>query len=751
MWGIVLTTVLTACSVRKFVPENEVLFAGSQVELDSAQNAEQPKKLRNTLQDVLSPEPNTKFLGMRPGLYFWYKVNKDSSTGFITRFLNRQFGEKPVYLSDVQEGQMEELLRNRLDNRGFFYSQAQASELVKDSGFATAMNYRILLQKPYRMEKLVVETDSSRAGRQIHDIMKESPIQPGQRFDLNAFELERKRVEEELRKDGYFKFDSNYLIYEADTNRYQKRNFDLFVNFKQGVPEKAKIPYRVEEVNIFANHQSRDTVYRDTTRYQDKNYLQDEVYFKPKYLDPFITMKEGERYSPEHSKSTARRLSSLGSYKYVNINYQETDTTAVDSTGGLRANIYLIPLKKRSIQVELKAITKSNNFTGPNLAVRFLNRNLFKGGENLSTTARAGYEQQIGGNNEQGALSSILLGLDNELVFPRVISPFKINTDFFKYAIPKTKTGLSLEYLDRGGLYSLFSATAKFGYIWQANKFVTHEINPVEINYVNLLQTSPEFEEILEENAFLANSFQQEFISGLLYTFTYNGLVDPQKPHQFFTQVNFETAGNSLSLVAGEGDSGKQEIFGQQFAQFAKADIDFRYHFRFAKDQRIATRFFAGLGMPYGNSDVMPFSRQYFAGGPYSVRAFQIRSLGPGTYSDPQNNDSFFDQTGNLRLEANAEYRFPIINFLKGALFMDAGNIWTTGQNPSTLRGGQFSSNFLNELGIGSGFGLRVDIQSFVIRGDLAFPMHDPALPEGERWGFQWSDPVFNFAIGYPF
>ena len=179
-----------------------------------------------------------------------------------------------------------------------------------------------------------------------------------------------------------------------------------------------------------------------------------------------------------------------------------------------------------------------------------------------------------------------------------------------------------------------------------------------------------------------------------------------------------------------------------------------RYHFNFGKEQKIATRFFAGYGLPYGNSEVLPFTKQYFSGGPYSVRAFRTRSLGPGTFplnSEDDREDIFFDQSGNVRLEANIEYRYPIFGVVKGAVFADAGNVWNTDNDETSLPGGEFSSSFINELGIGVGTGVRVDIQGFVIRLDYAVPIHTPFKPEGERYGFEIDNSVLNFAIGYPF
>ena len=357
------------------------------------------------------------------------------------------------------------------------------------------------------------------------------------------------------------------------------------------------------------------------------------------------------------------------------------------------------------------------------------------------------------------------------MIIPRLLFPVEFNTNFFEYDIPKTKISLGGDYLRRAQLFTLASLNASFGYFWNANKYVTHQFNPISLNYVRLSNTSPEFEDILKANPYLQSSFDQEFIAGLTYSFIYNGMIDLNKKNVFFVNTNFDTAGNTMSLFGSENEMGKKEVLGLDYAQYAKLDIDFRFHHRLGNQSLIATRLFAGYGLPYGNSDVMPFSKQYFAGGPYSVRAFRTRSLGPGTFNPNEPNmlepdlpegeeqtlySGYRDQTGNIRFEANAEYRFPIVTYLNGAFFVDAGNVWTSEAQPETTNlnsngSGKFGKDFLNELGIGTGAGLRIDIQSFVIRFDLAFPLHDPSKPQGDRWVNDFGSPVFNFAIGYPF
>lgn len=735
------------------MPEDEKLYRGATIEIEADSTVANVKGLKTELETYLRPEPNSKFLGMYLGLYFHYK-NQKEHPGFINRWLNKKIGQKPVYQSDVKPFEVEDILRNRLENKGFFYSTASSAFEEKET--EATVNYTLKVTKPYRMASFKLDSMPSPIYADVKQEVKKSPFQKDMRFDLSNMKLERQRIDLALKKKGYYNMNPDFFIFEADTNQYKNKRFDLFLRLKAEVPKKSTIPYRVSKLNIFPNYDLRDSTYANKIRFNEKNYYQDTLFIKPKYLDKYVTLKEGEFYNPETSRNTARRLSSIGAYKYVNIQYNEIDSLQSDTLGILEANIFLSPLTKRAIRAELQAVTKSNNFAGPNLALTYSNRNLFKGGEVLNITTNVGYETQFA-SGENAGLSSIELGLKGELIFPRVISPFRIDENFFEYAIPKTKTSLGVNYLSRSKLYTLISGNGLFGYSWNANRFITYEFNPISINYTKLSNTTSEFQAILDDNPFLQRSFDQQFISGMTFSFTYNGMIDSSDSNQFFLNATLDVAGNSISLFDKASEPGEPNNFlGLQYAQYAKADVDFRFHLNFGKQkqQTLATRLFAGYGLAYGNSEVIPYVKQYFSGGPYSVRAFRTRSLGPGTYDEDDatsSDGSYFDQTGNIRLEANAEYRFPLFSFFKGAVFADAGNVWNSKGNPTFNGKDKFSSNFINELGMGTGIGLRIDVQGFVIRFDLAAPFHDPAEALGKRWDFKADEPVLNFAIGYSF
>jgi len=749
LYFILLVVLTSSCSVNKFLPEDKTLFTGAEIEVNTEEDKE-ISELKSKLNSAIERNTNSKFLGMRPGLYYHFKAQRENP-GFINKFLNKQIGEDPYYFESFDIDADENILTNRLQNSGYFGSKVTSTVERDSTDRSTSVKYSIDLVKPYRLKSYSLQKtleDTLTIYKDIQSSLQSSIIKENGLFDLTQLKAERDRIDLYLKQRGYYNFNSDFLIFEADTNRYDQRSFDLFLRLKTKVPKKSLVPYVVDEVNIYPNRSlSSETEIKDTTNYMGYNFIQDSVFFKPKRLEPYILIEPDKAYNPKTSKYTSRRLSSIQTYKFVNINYTETDTVE-DNVGNrhLKADIYLSPLNKRSLRLELQAVTKSNNFSGPNLSVVYSNRNLFKGGELLRLSASGGYEQQFFGKTDDQGLSSIQLGLNASILFPRLIFPIDLS-ESFEYAIPKTKVSLSLDHLNRTQLYTLNSVSSSFGYLWEGNTYVTHELRPINIQYVSLGKTSDEFDQILDENPFLRRSFDQQFIAGLTYNFTYDEIVDQSKSGGLYFGANYDMAGNGLNFLGSENEQGKNTFLGLEYAHYIKADLELRYHLKLDNDrQKLVGRIFGGVGQPLGTTQSLPFVKQFFSGGPYSVRAFRIRSLGPGTYSPEDGSNSFFDQSGDIKLEANLEYRFPITEYLNGAFFADAGNVWLMQENEA-LPGGRFSSSFINELGAGVGFGLRVDIQGFVIRLDLASPIKEPTA----SWNFDASSPVLNFAIGYPF
>lgn len=738
--------VIYSCSVKRFIPENETLYKGSNFKFETEEKIRNLKAIQEELQSVLKPKPNSSKLG----LLARYKVQKEKP-GFIYRFIDKKIGEDPVYLSNIDIETTKSIIINRLENLGFFYSTV-TSEIIKGSKKSEVI-YTVSIKPSYVMETYQLNTDTLSIYKEIEKTLNKSLLKKGERFNLANLKGERERIDLNLKSKGYYNFNADFLIFEIDTNQYKNRRFDLFLRLKRDTPKKALIPYQLDSINVYPNYTINNNYkLADTTTINDINFIQDSLFFKPKRLRPFLLFNKGQAYNPGKFSSTSRRLSSISTYKFVNVQFEEKPILETDTIGHLNTKVYLSPLNKRALNAELQANTKSNGFTGPTLALSYTNRNLFKGGEVLKLTGDFSYETQAGTESSStSGLSSTQLGFTVDLSFPRLIFPMDLSEQF-KYNIPKTIISTGVEYLNRSKLYNLNSFNASFGYEWNANDYVYHTINPISTSYTKLANSSEEFDAILEENTYLKSSFEQQLISGLTYSFTYNEMGKSKKKNPFYFNSNIDLAGNSLGLFSSKNsDTESKTILGVEFAQYAKIDTDARLYFNIGKEQTIATRLYGGYGYAYGNSTVLPFSRQFFSGGPNSIRAFRTRSIGPGTYTPEDTTvTSYFDRSGDIKLEANIEYRFPIYSYFKGAFFVDAGNVWLRNENTS-LSGGKFSSNFINELAIGAGVGLRIDIQSFVLRFDWAAPLHSPSLNQTSSYSFDASNGILNFAIGYPF
>jgi outer membrane protein insertion porin family len=756
--GLVLLLLLGSCGVKKFIPENETLYTGAELVLNADLPKREMKGLQSELSGLIHPDPNRKLLGTRFRLWAHYKGSKEKP-GFINKFLNNQFGEKPVYFSQVNTQRTLDILMNRLENKGYFYG---TSEVVKEEKkITTSLEYQLNFGDAYRLASYEILGDTLSIMKKIDSLMGTTLMEAGERFDLELFKQERTRIERELKTIGYYNFSGDLLIFEADTNQYEDRRFDLYLRLKSEVPEKAIYPYSIKDITVFPDYALNTTLSNaDTVSIDGIDVVQEDLVFKPDLLVSYVLFEKGAKFDPQKSRLTSNRLSSIGNFRYVNITFDETDSVrGEDGTYPLDAKILLSPLNKRSLRAEVQGVTKSNSFVGPALILTYRNLNIFNGGEVFSLSGKVGYETQIA-QGERDRLTSTEFGVQAGLVFPRVLFPIPV-MNRFQFAIPKTRISLGYEYQYRSDLYKINSINTSFGYFWQVNRYVYHEINPISLSLFNLSETTLEFEEILNQNPFLRRSFEQQFIFGWNYTFNYNQLVDSERKNPIFFAATLDFAGNTIRLINQVfGSSNPDNIFGLEYAQYSRADFDFRHYWRITKEQNLVTRLFAGAGLPMGNSLSLPFVKQYFSGGPSSVRAFRIRALGPGTFiPEDVTTNGFFDQAGDIRLEANVEYRFPISKYLKGAVFADAGNVWLFNDNEA-LPGGKFSNQWAKELGVGSGIGLRIDIQLFVLRFDLAVPIRKPWLPEDERWldrflifdrDWRSDNLVLNFAIGYPF
>ena len=480
---------------------------------------------------------------------------------------------------------------------------------------------------------------------------------------------------------------------------------------------------------------------------------------RPEVILASVFLQPGEIYLRREHSMTLNRLMSLGTFKFVQVRFAASDTAA----GLLDVEIQLTAMTKRSLRAEMDLVSKSNNFAGPRMNISLQNRNTFGGAEQLNFTMAGSFESQLGGKERN--LFSYSVNPQVELLFPRILAPFKVERPNSAY-IPKTRLSLSYNFLKRVNYFNMNTFQFLYGYRWKESVKSEHELNPVGISYTALGNRSEAFNTLLDANPVLRSSYEEMFIAGSNYAFTYNEQLGSSKQMQYYLGLTAEAAGNLFSLASlatGREVSGDDpaKVLGSVYSQFAKVSVDGRGYLKVGERDKFAFRMYAGVAKAYGNSSVLPYSRQFFSGGPNSIRAFQINSVGPGTYFDEQDEIGYFQLGGDVKLELNAEYRFTIYNIFKGAVFADAGNVWLQRSNPAS-GGDHFAiTRVMDELAVGAGTGLRLDVSFFVLRFDVAVPLRKPWLEEGSRWVMQepgfgdggWlrENTVLNVAIGYPF
>ncbi|MFI5452312.1 BamA/TamA family outer membrane protein [Pedobacter sp. UC225_61] len=432
----------------------------------------------------------------------------------------------------------------------------------------------------------------------------------------------------------------------------------------------------------------------------------------------------------------------------------------------LNLNIYLTPLKKNSLTFSVTGTSKSNNFVGSEVKLTQTTRNLFRGAEQLDISVSGGFETQVSGIAK--GLNSYSFTAEGKLTFPQFIVPFykPKTTNAF---IPKTIASLSYQLLSRGSQYSLNAFKTEFGYNWKENIRKEHNLNPISVNYVQPSFPNTDIRDSLfDANPILRSSLQPQFIIGSNYNFTYSTQMEQSRRNTTYFNAGIETSGNLWGLFVKKDELGKRELFNTSLTQFVRLETDLRDYFKITRNVTWASRLNLGYGYAYGNSTSLPFVRQFFAGGSNDIRAFRARTLGPGTYK-VSDDKTFSDQGGDIKMMLNTELRFKIVSVLYGAVFVDAGNIWLRKEDkgdptiPGSERlGSGFKlKNALSELAVGTGAGLRIDAQIFVIRLDGAFPIRKPYLPSGQRWVLDQVDFgsktwrkenfILNIGIGYPF
>ena len=751
----------SGCNSTKYLAEDEKLYDKGHVVIHrDSMDADRKQAFEEYLEGLLRPKPNKKVLGMRfkLGLYNM-GGGPDTTGGFFKRWLKRR-GEEPVLLSDVNREYNENLLRNRMENFGFFNAEVTSDTSI--NGKLAEVTYNAFPGNIYRIANVNFEVDSLKnLGRDILRTSDQSLLKPGSPYNLDVIINERERIDNDLKNRGYYYFSPDNILAEVDST-IGDHKVNMFVTVKPETAEKARMPQKIGNIFIYTNYTQTSDGFRAANPrrmelYQDNYYIIDrENKYRKKVLANHIFFHKGELYNRHDHNLTISHLVNLNDFKFVKNTFVDNP----DSANTLDVYYHLTPMQRKSIRFEILGKTASV-YNGTEANVSWTLRNAFKGFESLTVNVFGGYETQTGGSVNLNS-SYLRYGADVGIMWPRLLSPYKWAPS--RRFIPKTYAKVSYEFLNRRNAYTLNSLTLNYGYNWKENDQKQHDLAAVEIIYVQPRNISDDYRAQMDTVPTLRHIVDPQFSFGPNYSYTFTNTMEANRTHTFYVKTGLNTSGNVLGLIQGaDYNSGNiKTLFGTAYSQFVKAEVDFRHYLKLSPGSQLASRLMVGTSYSYGNSRSLPYLKQYFSGGPNGLRAFRPRAVGPGSMM-PENigKDNFFaDQTGDFKLELNTEYRSQISGMFHWAAFVDAGNIWLQREDPNRP-GGKLSKNFIKELAVGAGAGLRVDLDFLIIRTDFAIPVRVPYRQPGDRWVFKYIDfrnsewrkqnLVFNLAIGYPF
>jgi len=764
---------LSGCTATTFLKEGESFYSGAEIKLVPQGEISNQKRVETMLETFVNPKPNAKIFGSRTSVWFYYIAGDNSKKKGIRNFIQTKLGSPPVLIKDVTPAKTAIILQQQVNNDGYFKSTV--SSVVETKNKESKVRYTVILQPPFRIGKMnYIAFDTT--GVIGKDILNERLLKENQQYALERLQAEQHRIEEVVRNHGLYYFDSRYLLFNGDST-VGKHHVDLDLLFEKGMPVKNTRIYRVGEINVFPSYdlstnRRKALKEADTVKINGYNYIDTEHNFRPEIIVDVINLKKDSLYRRIDHEYSLIHLMGLQTFKYVNIKFRDSKK----DSSLLIADVYMIPLLKKSIRFQVQGVSKSNNFVGPGFQFTFSNRNIFRGAELFQLKLHSAYEVQIT-RQVDTPLNSFEAGAEASLSVPRLLTPFGIKYNSERF-LPATQFKVGYNFQERLNYFSLTTFNVSYGYTWRETTLKTHELYPVDISFVESGNRSRTFDSLLNFNPVLKNSFQNQFILGSRYSFTINTQftedieekfkLKERRKSNFYFKGTLDISGNILNALQKITTSGDNKIFGSPYSQYVRGDIDFRYYLLTGKARRsnmIATRLIVGVGNAFGNSTNMPYIKQFSIGGSNSIRAFPARSLGPGVYNvrgDSNVKTFFLDQRGDIKLEANAEYRFGIVKALKGAVFLDAGNIWLWNTDNSRPGANFDNDKFLSEIAVGTGFGVRYDFSFFVLRFDVAFPLRKPfILDENQRWVIDkvdfgsghWRSEnlILNIAIGYPF
>lgn len=771
-----------SCSTTKNLPAGEVLYTGlKKMDIDRIPMTKTDNTAFDELESALDKAPNNSFFGSSQyripfpfGLWTYNNfVRYEKGFG---KWIFKVFAAKPIFISSVNPEIRTKISTNILHDFGYFNGKVSYDIIENAKNPKKAkIQYKVEMGEPYMVDTLTYDRFEQSIQNIVNFASRWSKVKPGDQFSVLELDAERNRVNNILRNIGYYYFRPDLLTYQADTTLVANK-VSLRMRPLPGLPPEAQKKYYLGDVSISILGKNGEEP-NDTTKYKDLDiYYYNKLQVKPDMLYRWINAelyssdvsarRRGKKrlYSQDVHMRMQERLGEVGIFKHIETEYTPINSQAKEDT--LNLNIRAALELPMDAEFDLNVTSKSNDQLGPGVVFTLGRRNVFGGGEKWDVQLRGSYEWQTG-RNKSSLMNSYELGISTSLTFPRLFLP-KLHKREFNFPA-STTFQLYADQLNRAKYYRILSFGGKATFDLQPKKGIKHSVTPVRLTFNVLQKSTSAFDSIAKVNPALYVSLQNQFIPAMEYTFTYDKPSSRKFGNRLWWQTTVVSSGNITSLLyaaAGQSISKPEKnLLGSPFAQFLKLNSEIRYLWNLNRNQAIAARLGAGAIWSYGNSKVAPYSEQFYIGGANSIRAFTVRSIGPGGFVPDRNNKySFVDQTGDIRLEANIEYRFRIAGNLHGATFLDAGNVWLLRNDPvlpdqevgyRNRQEGKFKlSRVPEQIALGTGLGLRYDFGFLILRFDWGVALHYP-YKTGKKGYYNvdsFKDGLgYHFAIGYPF
>lgn len=775
--GIIL---FTACSTTRHLPEGEVLYTGQKaITINNPSPTVVGETAIEEVEAALATAPNNSFLGSSTmrwplpiGLWVYNGFGR-YERGF-GRWVYDKFGAEPVLMSAVNPDIRAKAADNLLRDYGYFNGRVSYRVLPdKKDSLKAKLQYTVDMGKPYFIDTVEYRGFSQRTLQIMERSRRRSLLAGGGQFNVLDLDGERSRLSTLLRNVGCYYFRPDYMTYQADTTLIPGGQVVMHLVPAPGMPAVAEKPFYVGKKSFYLMGRQGEApndslVYKGMTiYYHNKLQVRPNMLYRWTDYHGFrrkqqvqdstgISRRQAFRdlYSLNRQTRIQERLANVGIFRYMEMQYSPRDTAFVSDTLDVR---FIAALNKPyDAELDFNVTTKSNNQTGPGASFTVTKNNVFGGGETWNVKLDGSYEWQTG-RGSSSLMNSYDFGLSTSLTFPRVVFPRMGDRE---YDFPATTTfKLYVEQQNRAKYYKLLAFGGNATYDFQPTPVSRHSLTPVRVTFNTLSHRTSAFDSLQADNPALYISLRNQFIPAMEYTFTYDNSSLRTVHHPVWWQTTLTSAGNLTSgLFAAFGrkfDEEGKKLFGVPFAQFVKVNSEFRYHYRINKNHSVASRVAAGAVVSYGNATTAPYIEQFYIGGANSVRAFAARSIGPGGYPpDDDHGYTYINHVGDLRLEANVEYRFRLVSDLHAAIFLDAGNVWLLREDVNRPGGKFIWRNFPEQIALGTGAGLRYDMDFLVFRLDLGIALHAP-YDTGKK-GY-YNIPKFkdgmalHFAIGYPF